>query len=141
MPNNYSVFVVNNMSMDGYTIIFRFTNTVKSKVETNSNVRIYNISTNRSFFRGVSEERHNVVATISVICDRFSPFPGPGGHFGAPWRPFGILQVVQHCRREHVTLVPVGWYYHQNKNKEQRSSNDLGLGTITNHMRLILRPL
>ena len=27
------------------------------------------------------------------------PFPDPVGHFGAPWRPFWILQAVRRCRR------------------------------------------
>ena len=28
-----------------------------------------------------------------------TPFQDPIGHFGAPWRPFWILQVVRRCRR------------------------------------------
>ena len=49
------------------------------------------------------------------------PFPDPIGHFGAPWQPFQIfevlreaggkvLQAVRCCRREQVPPSPLGWY-------------------------------
>ena len=43
-------------------------------------------------------------------------FPDPVGHFVAHWWPFGILQVVRHCRQcdvaggEQVAPAPLGWY-------------------------------
>ena len=43
-------------------------------------------------------------------------FPDPVGHFGAPWRPFWILQLVRRCRRwasypAAIRLVSINKYY------------------------------
>ena len=48
---------------------------------------------------------------------RVDTFPDPVGHFGAPWRPYWILQAVWRCRRcgvaggERVPPLPLGWYF------------------------------
>ena len=46
----------------------------------------------------------------------FFTFPDPVHHFGAPWRPFSILQAVRRCRRccvaggQRAPPSPLGWY-------------------------------
>ena len=79
------------------------------------------------FFSSVATFSHRRSARIKKLILRkllrtpknlgVDTFPDPVGHFGAPWRPFWILQAVRRCRRcgvaggQRAPPSPLGWYF------------------------------
>ena len=58
------------------------------------------------------------------------PFPDPVGHFGAPWRPFWILQAVRRCRR--WASAPGGLIQTAEENRDRQVPDPDWIGNLDN---------